>query len=211
MRMLTILSLAALFLISGQVQAQDAKLTKEEKKYWKKQLKDYKKNPEALKDLTLDVEKYKQQADDYQQQLNFLESEKAQQESRVSQLEADNIQLNNRLLEAQNQIQRLSDENDTFASKGNDMGEDMNGIVFKVQIGAYEKTYIPENLDTSESITFEAADGMQKVMVGYFRDYGQAKDLMKHMKKIGLKDAWVVAYQDGVRVDLTSVVPKADQ
>lgn len=212
MRMLTILSMAALFLISNQLKAQDAELTKEEKKYWKKALKDYKKNPEALKELTLDVEKFKQQSEDYKRQLDFIESEKAQQESRIARLESDNVDLNNQLMTAKETIQRLSEENNTFSSKGNaPSGMDMTGTVFKVQIGAYEKNRVPDNLDTSDNITFETVDGMQKVMVGYFRDYPEAKELMKHMKKIGIKDAWVVAYQDGARVALDTVVPKAEQ
>ena len=87
----------------------------------------------------------------------------------------------------------------------------MFGTVFRVQIGAYEKNYIPDNLDTSDSMTLELSDGMQKVMVGQFRDYQEAKELMKHMKKVGLGDAWVVAYVDGSRVKLNDVVSKDEQ
>jgi DNA repair exonuclease SbcCD ATPase subunit len=208
MRILSFFFLAVLFLAASPVQAQE-KLSKEDKKELKALVKKYKKDPMALKELVESVDMYKEQNAKLQAQINTLSGEDQMTETKVQQLEQSNIALNTKLAAAQQQIQELQNQPPpTVVSKGDD---GMFGTVFRVQIGAYEKNYIPDNLDTSDSMTLELADGMQKVMVGQFRDYQEAKELMKHMKKVGLRDAWVVAYVDGSRVNLNDVVSRDEQ
>ena len=40
-----------------------------------------------------------------------------------------------------------------------------------------------------------------------FRDYWQADKFKKELRAMGLKDAFVVAFQDGARVPLKTVLP----
>ena len=208
MRILTFLFLAVLFLATSPIQAQE-KLSKEDKKELKALVKKYKKDPMALKELVESVDEYKEQTAKLQAQVNTLSGEDQMTATKIQQLEQSNIALNTQLAAAQEQVQELQNQPPpVIDSKGDD---GMFGTVFRVQIGAYEKNYIPDNLDTSDSMTLELADGMQKVMVGQFRDYQEAKELMKHMKKVGLRDAWVVAYIDGSRVSLNDVVSKDEQ
>lgn len=213
MRILSCLLVALFFLATTTtVQAQE-KLSKEEKRELKDLVKKYKKDPLALQELQESVDMYRNQTQDLEAKNNILASENQMLETKVQQLEQSNMALNNQLSTAQDAISQMSEPTATMDSRGNEEVEGpVMGTTFRVQIGAYQKNYIPENLDSSDgSMTLEQADGMQKVMVGQFRDYQAAKELMAHMKKIGLRDAWVVAYVDGSRVNLNEVVAKEDQ
>lgn len=209
MRILTFLCLAVFSLNSVSVQAQE-ELSKDEKKELKRLARDLKKNPLKLKEMREAADIYQEQNNQLQAQVGTLTSENQMMGTRIQQLEQDNIALNNQLANAEARIQQLANQPAVVEPRGDN--NLMMGTVFRVQIGAYQKSAIPENLDSSDgSMTLEMADGMQKVMVGQFRDYQAAKELMQHMKKIGLRDAWVVAYVDGGRVDLNDVVSRDQQ
>ena len=48
--------------------------------------------------------------------------------------------------------------------------------------------------------------------LGIFRDYPEADNFKKYMREMGVSDAWIVSYNDGVRVPLKEVldnVPKS--
>lgn len=208
MRILTFLFLAVMLFAAAPVKAQE-KLSKEEKKELNALLKKYKKDPQALMELQGSVDMYRDENSQLQAQINSLSTEKQMLDTKVQQLEQNNIALNNQLATTQDAMNQMAEKPVTLEPRGDDM---VMGTTFRVQIGAYEKNYIPENLESTDgSMTLEMADGLQKVMVGQFRDYQEAKALMKHMKKIGLRDAWVVAYVDGGRVDLNDVVSKDKQ
>ncbi|PHN03283.1 SPOR domain-containing protein [Flavilitoribacter nigricans] len=212
MRILTFLFLAVFLFGNAPLQAQD-ELSKEEKKELKDLAKRLRKNPLELKEMQEAADMYREQNEQLQAQITTLTSENQMMGTRVEQLEQNNAALNNQLATAQNALQEMANATPTEQARGNsNSGDMMMGTVFRVQIGAYEKSSISEDLDSSDgSMTLENANGMQKVMVGQFRDYQNAKELMQHMKKIGLRDAWVVAYVDGGRVDLNDVVAKDQQ
>lgn len=210
MRILTFLFLAVFLFANAPLQAQD-ELTKEEKKELKQLAKRLKKNPLELKEMQEAADMYREQNEQLQAQLTSLTSENQMMGTKVQQLEQNNMALNNQLATAQQALQEMSSAPPVEQARGNS-NDMMMGTTFRVQIGAYEKTSISGDLDSSDgSMTLENADGLQKVMVGQFRDYQTAKELMKHMKKIGLRDAWVVAYVDGSRVKLDDVVAKDEQ
>lgn len=210
MRILTFLFLAVFLFANAPLQAQD-ELTKEEKKELKQLAKRLKKNPLELKEMQEAADMYREQNEQLQAQLTSLTSENQMMGTKVQQLEQNNMALNNQLATAQQALQEMSSAPPVEQARGNST-DMMMGTTFRVQIGAYEKTSISGDLDSSDgSMTLENADGLQKVMVGQFRDYQTAKELMKHMKKIGLRDAWVVAYVDGSRVKLDDVVAKDEQ
>lgn len=210
MRILTFLFLAVFLFANAPLQAQD-ELTKDEKKELKRLAKRLKKNPFELKEMQEAADMYREQNNQLQSQVSTLTSENQMMGTKIQQLEQNNMALNNQLATAQQALQEMSSNPPVEQARGN-TNDMMMGTMFRVQIGAYEKTYISEDLDSADgSMTLENADGMQKVMVGQFRDYQAAKELMKHMKKIGLRDAWVVAYVDGSRVNLDEVVAKDQQ
>ncbi|MCO6477453.1 MAG: hypothetical protein J5I94_12560 [Phaeodactylibacter sp.] len=199
MRMLIHLFIAALFLAVApyQVQAQD--LTKDEKKYWKDQAKEYKRNPAALKELVEEAEQARKQKREMELKLTQLEADRISNENQINQMQQEISDLNSRLIAAQNAIQQLNEEKAAMAPRG----PDMSGLVFRVQIGAYGKTNIPANLDQeNDNMDLETEGGLQKILIGHYRSYQDADQLKTHMQKIGVKDAWVVPYRDGVRITL---------
>ena len=199
--MLIHLFIAALFFAAAPYQAQAQDLTKEELKYWKNQAKEYKRNPAALKDLSEQAEMAQKQKREMELKLTQLEASRISNENQVNQMQQEISDLNSRLIASQNAIQQLNEEKASMASKG--AGADMSGLIFRVQIGAYGKTNIPGNLDQqNDNMDLETEGGLQKILIGLYRNYQDAEALRAHMQKIGVKDAWVVPYRDGVRISL---------
>ncbi len=197
MRMLNLLSVVLLMLFSTQIFAQD--MSREEKKKWKKELKNYKKDLDALKTLTEEHTEYRKENQDLQERINNLEASKSMEESRLAQKDEEISALNNQLMNAQMTIQQLQEQEPTADMTDKGM---MMGLVYRVQIGAYGKTSIPDDLSSDDSMSLEQEDGLQKVVIGQFRDYTRATALQDHMKKMGVKDAWVVPYNDGQRITI---------
>ena len=87
------------------------------------------------------------------------------------------------------------------------------GVVFKVQIGAFERKDLSKFLENSDSFFGEVGeDGLMRYTLGIFRDYPEADNFKKYMREMGVSDAWIVSYNDGVRVPLKEVldnVPKS--
>jgi hypothetical protein len=79
------------------------------------------------------------------------------------------------------------------------------GVWYRVQIGAYEDRSIDSDLETTEGLSLEGDDDLQKVVLGRFRTYEKAKRLQDHLKTMGVADAWIVTYKDGERVPIESV------
>ncbi len=81
------------------------------------------------------------------------------------------------------------------------------GIYFTVQVGAYtydNYQFIARKAAGEEVIT-EKSGGLNKYLIGLFKDYDQAARLKNKLLNIGMPEAWVVAYRDGIRVPANSV------
>lgn len=175
-------------------------LSDQEVKQWKQLAKDYQKNPAALKVLTEERNEMVQEAQDLEAAITNLEDDKIQLQTRVDELERENMQLNTNLLSAQESVRQLTEQQAQMVSR-NDGGM-MMGTSYRVQIGAYAKNRMEGDLDTGDMMDLEEDEGMQKILIGQFRDFEEAKELMTYFHNIGLRDAWVVPYIDGQRVSL---------
>ncbi len=192
----------AIGLSTLSVQAQE--LSREERKEWKKKAKEYKRNPAALKELSESVNRYKREAQEYAAQINEMEAEKANRRARIAQLERETARLQDQLSAAQDALNRQP-EMPPVQPK---MGDDMQGLFFRVQIGAFEKLNVPASLDReNDNMDLEMVDGLQKIIIGKYPDIESANALRNYMQQLGIPDAWVVAYQDGTRIPVESVVP----
>ena len=86
------------------------------------------------------------------------------------------------------------------------------GVVFKVQIGAFKENELPEDPITPVIILdTEDKDDVQKIVLGQFRDYKKAEILKAHLKNMGIKDAWVVSYKDGIRVPIKTILSELNK
>ena len=92
-------------------------------------------------------------------------------------------------------------------------GEDFQqGIVFRVQIGAYVKRDLSNILaDHKEkfekySLEQEKRKEVNHYTIGNFRDYWKANELKKQVQAMVVHDAWIVPIKDGQRVPLKTVL-----
>lgn len=85
------------------------------------------------------------------------------------------------------------------------------GIVFKVQIGAF-RSAVPEEAfsDMTPVMGENVGNGLVRYTAGLFTGYehaAQAKDLVRER---GYRDAFVVAYRDGVRISLAEAMRESN-
>lgn len=198
-----VIILCLAFIFSGsQVYAQ---LSKAEKKEWKKKAKQYAKNPATLKEMT----EAKQAADN---QVTKLSTDVKQLQSTVSDKNA-------RIAELEDQVARMRSDLAATQAKLAELQatpvihplDFSKGIVFRVQIGAFKKKDLAKYFDNNPNFGGEAAEkdpnDPQRITIGVFRDYWEADTFQKYMREMGVKDAWIVPYNDGQRVELKDVLP----
>jgi seryl-tRNA synthetase len=197
-RSLAILA-TALLLMGGMhtsLQAQSKKEQKALTKQWKKKAAQYKKNPMALKAKEESCSKA----------IDDLTKKNAELTERLAQMQADMNALEAVIRKQRGSFDSLKYEYGKLktqfeAKKVEVVTEAMPGIVYRVQIGAYEKFNIDSKLTgTDENFKGESQDNLNKFLMGKFKDYNLAKAFAEDIKKLGIRDAFVVAYKDGVRM-----------
>lgn len=87
-----------------------------------------------------------------------------------------------------------------------------DGLVFKVQIGAF-KSPLPNNTfkGLSPVIAQTTPSGYIRYMAGNFQRYENANAVKNDLKNLGYSDAFVVAYYNGVRINLSEASSKAKE
>lgn len=201
----------ALFLFGFYANAQE--FSKEDKKNWKKQAKEYKNNPEALKAMTervqileTDLSKITTEARQLRQTVNSLEIERSQKDSRISGLENQVRDLTEQLTAARTELLQKESRpaREVVTERGSTVTAtpDMSGIVFRVQLGAFKKRQVNGALTTDPNLLVEDENGLQRVTIGHFREFEKAKELRDHIVAMGVKGAWVVPYKNGERISL---------
>lgn len=184
----------------------NAQTDKAELKFWKNKAKDYKKDPLSLK----------AEFENYQNQIKDLKRRNKEMAERLSNLEGgapsgpgnsltDSLRWN--LAQKEQELQNVKQDYAKLESayrsvqRTNDMGI-RPGLIYGVQIGAFVY-YEMENAPTdANDVVEEKADGFNKYVIGNFRTYDEAQDFRDELRKIGVKDAWIVPYLDGVRITM---------
>jgi hypothetical protein len=129
-------------------------------------------------------------------------------QSQVSEKDAKIVQLEDELTQARGQLTaakaELAQLKETPVINPMDFSK---GIVFKVQIGAFKNKDLAKYFDNNPNFGGEVKEGEpQKVTIGIFRDYWEADTFKKYMREMGVKDAWIVPYKDGQRVEIKDVL-----
>jgi hypothetical protein len=85
-----------------------------------------------------------------------------------------------------------------------------DGLVFKVQIGAF-KASLPNNTfkGLTPVIAQTTPSGYIRYMAGNFEQYGSANAVKNDLRNLGYNDAFVVAYYNGKRINLSEATDKA--
>ena len=174
----------------------EKKKEKAEKKLWKKKAKSYAKSPLKLRDdlensnnrLREMAAKNKDLQEKYDRALSKADSLQAVIDANSGQLAA--LQRKYEKLEAAYEAQKNINEKGIIP-----------GLVYRVQVGAYVHFDMNQHLvHTDKTFEGENQDGMNKYMMGNFRDMNNAEAFRNDVRKLGIKDAWIVPYIDGTRV-----------
>ncbi len=217
--MTRIFTLAIVLLMAGQcVFAQKNKKkkgdagdgdSKKEAKIWKNKLADM--EPLEFKKLMENYDKAKKEASGVSRQVASLTKQIQDLDAQLASKEQEILDWQKKIDELKSQstsddaTQKADADKFSTTTAG---GAPAKGIVFKVQVGAYQ------NLDLSKfkdnGVFFVQDEGNQKkYTIGVFRDYVQAHIFRRYIEKMGVKGPFVVAYKDGVRIDdITKVVSK---
>ena len=177
-----------------------AQLSKKEKKEWKKKAKEYAKNPANLKQLTDDKQTADATVTSLNQKVSQMQSSISEKDSKIASLEDQLSQMRGQLTAANAELTSLKEN----PASSMDFSK---GVVFKVQIGAFKNKNLAKYFENNPNFGGEAKDNEpQKLTIGVFRDYWEADTFKKYMREMGVKDAWIVPYQDGQRVEIKDVL-----
>lgn len=195
-RLILLFCLALIFSTSQSF----AQLSKKEKKEWKKKAKEYSKNPANLKQLIEDKQTADTEVSSLNQKVSSLQSSVSEKDSRISELEDQLAQSRTQLNAAQSELAQLKES----PAASMDFSK---GVVFKVQIGAFKNKNLSKYFENNPNFGGEIKEGEpQKITIGIFRDYWEADTFKKYMREMGVKDAWIVPYRDGQRVEIKDVL-----
>jgi hypothetical protein len=76
-----------------------------------------------------------------------------------------------------------------------------------VQIWAFKNKDLSKYFENNPNFGGEATEkGEQHFTIGVFRDYWEADKFKKYMREMGVKDAWIVPFKDGQRVEIKDVL-----
>jgi hypothetical protein len=165
-----------------------------ERKEWKKRIKEM--DPLAIRDMS--------------EQNNKLKKENAALKKQVIELQ-DGSSSTTTMMDSKNQeIASLQTQVDslkkTVDNNVSSSGDDYTkGVVYKVQIGAFRNKDLSKFQDKG-NFWIEEEDGVKKYTIAYFRDYWEADTFKQYMIKMGVKDAWIVAYENNARRDIKQVL-----
>ena len=192
-------------------------LSKEEKKRLKDELKSYEK----------DLAGYKAKMQDIRTTLDSNDAEIKRLKDDFAYSSTKQAELENKVADYDHEVVRLQTENNVlkgYAPDGSDSADvkaktggvstamvtnaAQKGTVYKVQIGLYKEFNINKYFEEPRFIGYEEVDGMNRYIISYFPDEEIAKDIVKDVRKMGIKDAFVSKYIDGQRVYEWSKNPK---
>lgn len=91
------------------------------------------------------------------------------------------------------------------ASERIHIGEEMPmGLLYRVQVGAFRKPLKSKMYAEFKPVTGEPIhDGITRYITGYFGSLGTASQAKKAIRKLGYRDAFIVAYCDGKRISIS--------
>lgn len=184
--------------VMAQDSKEDKKKQKAEEKLWKKKAKTYAKTPLSLRD---DLENANRQLRECSDRNKALQAKFAALEATIDSLQ-NVVNAKNAELQACNtKYEKLQA---AFEAQKNITDKNIQpGLIYHVQVGAYVHFDMNQHLvHTDKTFEGETKDGMNKYMMGNFKDLTNAEAFRDDVRKLGIKDAFVVPYIDGTRVTM---------
>ena len=191
--------------VLGQHSVQAQKLSKQDEDKYKTLAKQYKKNPAMLASLMEKYNEYKDENTELKEKLNLLEASGNRKSERIGELESQVNAVQAQLAQCRAKQQEVEAAMQQMAPAVNTDAQWSQGVVYRVQMGAFKDKKMPADWETSDGLSLEEDGSMQKIVVGHFRDYNAAAEMKNKLKAMGIKGAWVVSYKDGQRVPITQI------
>lgn len=188
--------------VAQELSKKERKRLKKEQKQRLKELKkmsaeDFQKAQNVQNELKETTSNLEGQVSNLKSQLNNKDSEVKQLQDQVRRLETELQQAKANAAASPKQ----PEENIPLSNKYDE------GLVFRVQIGAFRDKNLEQYLHTSDNFNGEKDEqGLQIYTLGNFRDYWEADKFKKYLRAMGVKDAWIVPFRDGGRVPLKEVL-----
>ncbi len=183
-----------------------AQLSKQEKKEWKTKYKAYKKDLEGFKILVEENGTLKGGLSNAKNQLADVKSKLSNKDAQISDLQDENSRMQSQVAASNAAAQEAKNALNSKPAAAAPSPMSVDGVVFKVQVGAFEKKDLSSFFENNPMFGGETEEGMQKITLGFFRDYWEADTFKKHLREMGVKDAWIVPYKDGTRVLIKDVL-----
>lgn len=179
MKLIKAIACVLVILFSAQY-ASSQNLSKAEKKKLKKELKQYKKNPSSYKKMKT---KTKAEIDERDETIAEL----------TKQLDQQNVELRT-LRDSFNALNKKF--SNLLSSSSTQIP---SGTVYAVQIGYFELLQLDEFNKRIRTVRAENQEGGKRYVIGYFKDLNNAIQFGEEIKTIGIDDAFVSQYVNGVR------------
>jgi hypothetical protein len=80
------------------------------------------------------------------------------------------------------------------------------GVFFEVQIGAFQNFDLQKYGEDLARLRGETEEGMNKYVLGRFRNFKRAESFKTDVQRMGISDAFIVATIDGRRVELAEAI-----
>lgn len=206
--------ISSIFCANQGLVAQETEMSRREYRAKEKALKDsareYYWNLERFEQLLHAREIYQAENDSLRQAYQELLDELSRLqglEDETRRLSLENNKLNNELNalhrnQAQKEVISTPPPKPALLDKVPDQG-----TYFTIQVGAYTYNNYSGIAQKAkgETVIVEKANGLNKYLIGLFENYEDAYQLKNKLLQIGLPEAWIVVYKDGVRVPMSSV------
>jgi chromosome segregation ATPase len=173
-------------------------ISKNEQKLLKKELKDMQKNPAKYKAFKEGLEQKKSQLIELQGQLDDLNESVSGNQNNITDKDK-------KIRELGDEIARLKNEKNTIDKAVKDE-TNLDGLVYKVQVEIDEASLYQEINEENGKKDYVFTgdvdeDGARKYTLGYFKEKQEAETFRKYLNQLKIKDAKIVAYKDGKKVE----------
>lgn len=159
-----------------------------EKKKLRKELRTYRKmKPMEIRSMKMNFEN---KLKDKKNQELIYKNMQRKYDSLQNAMNANNAKLSQ--LEAQLQLAQ--------AAAANAKPTGAKGYYYRVQLGAFKFYAIKSKSASDESYNAESTPEMDKMTLGLFYTLAEADQFKEDVRKMGIKDAYVVPFKDGKRI-----------
>jgi seryl-tRNA synthetase len=183
-----------------------------ERQEWKRTARQYVRNPLALRDQTRQQQAQTQQLTQRATQAEAQAQQNAQalaaneEALRAAKAERERLQA-----ELQRQQEQAAHQSNSGTGGSGTAPAMPSGIVFRVQIGAYERFDL-RRYDLADENWHTAQNNQLKCyQIGYFAKLQNANAFCADIRRLGIRDAFVVAYKDGQRLPVQEAARIAGQ